>query len=70
MRYSSRATAHGCFPQWQEGVTFNRIRARLQMRLDELGKIDRELFCVDATDVRASRASVEAQKKGYERRNS
>ena len=63
-RYGSWSTVHDRFTRWQEDRTLDRVCERLQMRLDELGKIDWELFCLDATNVRASRAAAGARKKG------
>ena len=50
-RYGSWSTVYDRFSRWQEDGTLDRICEGLQMRLDELGKIDWELFCVGATNV-------------------
>lgn len=63
-RYGPWQTVHSRFRRWQEDGTFDRILDRLQMRLDEEGKIDWELFCIDGTTVQATRAAGGAQKKG------
>lgn len=63
-RYGSWSTVYDRFALSSADGTLDRICERLQMRLDELGKIDWELFCVDATNVRASRAAAGARKKG------
>ena len=67
-----------CFRPWQtvyrrfnlyrrEG-TIQRILERLQVKLDEDGKIDWELFCIDGSNVRAHRAAAGAKKGGLRRR--
>jgi hypothetical protein len=39
------------------------LLAALQLRLNEAGRIDHSLYCVDGTHVRASRAAAGAAKK-------
>ena len=63
-RYGSWSTVHDRFTRWQEDGTLDRVCECLQMRLDELGQIDWDLFCVDATNLRASRAAAGARKRG------
>ena len=46
------------FRVWQRDGTIDRILERLQMKLDEEGRIDFDLWCVDATPVRASRSAA------------
>jgi hypothetical protein len=41
----------------------DRIIEGLQLRLNEAGLIDPDLFCVDGTNVRAARAAAGAAKK-------
>jgi transposase len=62
-RYGPFQTVHGWFSQWSRDGTFDRILSRLQMRLDSEGKIDWDLFCIDGSSVRASRAAAGARKK-------
>jgi transposase len=62
-RYGPFQTVHGWFSQWSGDGTFGRILSRLQVRLDTAGKIDWELFCIDGSSVRASRAAAGARKK-------
>jgi transposase len=47
--------------------TFDRIIERLQIKLDENGLIDWDLFCVDGSSVRAHRAAAGARKGGPRR---
>jgi len=57
-------TVYWRFNTYRRDGTFDRILERLQMKLDEEGKIDWELFCIDGSNVRASRAAAGARKKG------
>lgn len=66
-RYGARSTVHGWFSQWSKDGTFDRILQRLQLRLDGEGHIDWELFAIDGSVVRASRAAAGARKKGARR---
>jgi len=57
-------SAYDRFSTYREDGTLDRIIERLQMQLDEKGKIDWELFCVDGSSVRAHRAAAGAKKGG------
>jgi hypothetical protein len=46
----------------REGL-FDRLVERLPLRLNEAGLIDPGLFCIDGTNVRASRAAAGAGEK-------
>ena len=52
------------FNRWRKDGTFDQILERLHMRLDKQGRIDWDLWCVDGSSVRASRAAAGAGKKG------
>lgn len=52
------------FTRWRRDGTLDRILNRLQMRLDREGRIDWDLWCVDGSMIRASRAAAGAPKKG------
>ena len=56
-------TVHRYFSQWRSAGVFARIIDALQIKLDEQGLIDWELWCVDGAHVRASRAAAGADKK-------
>ena len=43
--------------------TYDRILEALQIRLDSEGRIDWDLFCIDGSNVRASRSAAGATKK-------
>ena len=60
-------SAYDRFNTYRKDGTLDRILERLQMKLDEKGKIDWELFCVDGSSVRAHRAAAGAKKGGPDR---
>ena len=49
---------YGRFRRWRAYGTIEAVLRRLQLALDERGRIDSGLWCVDATCVRASRAAA------------
>lgn len=57
-RYGKWKSVHDRLSRWRADGTFDRILERLHMRLDERGKIDHDLWCVDATNIRAGRAAA------------
>ena len=63
-RYGPWQTVYHRFNRWREDGTLKFITKRLRDRLHGEGRIDRELWLVDGTNVRASRAAAGAGKKG------
>lgn len=63
-RYGPWQTAYNRFNLWRKNGMFDRILQRLQMRLDEEGRIDWDLWCVDGSSVRAHAAAAGAGEKG------
>jgi len=63
-RYGPWQTAYNRFNLWRKDGTFDAILERLQMRLDEEGRIDWDLWLVDGTSVRAHAAAAGAGEKG------
>jgi transposase len=63
-RYGHHKTVFHRFSQYREDGTFERILECLQMKLDDEGMIDWELFCVDGSSVRATRSAGGAKKRG------
>ena len=62
-RYGPWETVYTRFNNWcREGV-WERVLERLQARMEARGQIDWELFCIDGSVVRASRAAAGARKK-------
>ena len=56
-------TVYDRFNRWRKDGTYERIIERLQVQLDEDGKIDWDLWSVDGTSIRASRAAAGAGDK-------
>lgn len=66
-RYGPWQTVYHCFNQWRKDGTWQAILRALQVRLDRQGRIAWDLWCVDRSSVRASRAAAGAGKKGAQR---
>jgi len=62
-RYGKWQSVHHRFGRWRRDGTFDRVLKALQIRLDKQGKIDWDLWLVDGTNIRASRAAAGARKK-------
>ena len=63
-RYGPWKTVYHWFNQWRKDGTWDRILERLQIRLDREGRIDWDLWCVDGSSIRASRAAAGGGEKG------
>jgi transposase len=61
-RYGPWKTVYDRFNRWRKDGTWAKILDALLLRLDQRGLIDRDLWCVDASVVRASRAAAGAKK--------
>lgn len=66
-RYGPWKTAYNRFGRWRREGLFERLLQRLQVRLDEQGRIAWDLWCVDGSTVRASRSAAGGGKKGAKR---
>lgn len=62
-RYGPWQTVYDRFNRYSKNGTFDRIIERLQCQLDAQGCIDWDLWCVDGSVIRASRAAAGALKK-------
>jgi transposase len=62
-RYGPWQTVYHRFSTMRRSGLIDRVVGRLQLRLNEAGLIDRDLFCIDGTNVRATRAAAGAAKK-------
>jgi transposase len=62
-RYGKWQSVNHRFNRWRRDGTFDRVLKALQIRLDKQGKIDWDLWLVDGTSIRASRAAAGARKK-------
>jgi len=62
-RYGPWQTVYEYFNLWRSDGTYDRVLEALQIRLDRDGQIDWDLWCIDGSNVRASRAAAGAPKK-------
>ncbi len=62
-RYGPWQTVYDRFNRWRKDGTWDKILNALLLRLDKAGLVDRDLWCVDASVIRASRAAAGAKKK-------
>ena len=62
-RYGPWQTVHRYFSQWRRSRVFAAMIEALQIKLDDRGLIDWNLWCVDGSNVRAARAAGGADKK-------
>ena len=62
-RYGPWQTVYDRFNRWRKDGTWAKILDALLLRLDKAGLIDRALWLVDASVIRASRAAAGAKKK-------
>lgn len=60
-------TAYNHFRQWRLDGTFKRILSRLRLRLARDGRVERDLWLVDSSMIRGTRAAAGARKKGVRR---
>ena len=62
-RYGPWQTVYHRFNALRRSGLLDRMLERLQVQLGAAGLIDTDLFCIDGTSVRASRAAAGARKK-------
>lgn len=62
-RFGACKSVHRYFSDWRKSGVFAGIIDTLQVKLDERGLVDWELWCVDGANVRAARAAAGADKK-------
>lgn len=62
-RFGPWQTVYDHFNKWRRQGVYDRLLEALQIRLDREGKIDWDLWCIDGSSVRASRAAAGAAKK-------
>jgi transposase len=60
-RYGKWKSIYHRFNRWRADGTIDRMLQRLQMKLDQDGRIDWNLWCIDGTHVRASRSAAGAR---------
>ncbi len=59
-RYGRWPSVYDRYNRWRRDGTLDRMLERLHLRLDAAGRIEVELWCVDATQIRASRSAAGA----------
>jgi transposase len=62
-RFGPWQTVYDHFSRWRRTGVFDKIIEALQVKLDDRGLIDWDLWCVDGANVRAARAAAGADKK-------
>ena len=62
-RFGPYQTVYDYFARWRRECVLAGIMEALQIKLDDEGLIDWELWCVDGASVRAARAAAGAEKK-------
>jgi transposase len=62
-RFGPWQTVYDRFRKLRRSGLLDRLITRLQLRLNEAGLLDSDLFCIDGTNVRAARAAAGAAKK-------
>ncbi len=62
-RFGPWQSVHRYFSTWRKAGVFDKVVEALQVKLDDRGLIDWELWCVDGASVRATRAAAGADKK-------
>jgi len=63
-RFGPWKTVYHWYNEWSKEGTWDRVLEALQIRLDQKGRIDWDLWCVDGSNVRASRAAAGGGEKG------
>lgn len=63
-RYGPWQTVYDRFNRMRREGLFDNMLERLHIKLDEEGQIDWDLWCIDGSNVRASRAAAGAKKGG------
>jgi transposase len=63
-RYGPWRTVFHRFNAWRQDGTWVRLVTSLLDELDDKGLIDHDLWCIDGSVIRASRAAAGAKKKG------
>ena len=62
-RFGPYQTVHAYFTRWRRAGVFAKVMEALQVDLDKKGLIDWNLWCLDGSNVRASKSAAGAEKK-------
>ena len=68
-RYGKWRSVHARFSHWREDGTWDRLLLALRDTLDTQGELATDLWCIDGSNIRASRAAAGARKKGAQKTN-
>jgi transposase len=63
-RYGKFNSVHARFTKWRRDGTWDSIVASLQNAMDDGELLDLDLWCIDGSNVRATRAAAGAREKG------
>jgi transposase len=66
-RFGPWQSVYDYFAKWRAHGVLDAILDALHLRLDQQGKIDWDLWCIDGSSVRATRAAAGASKKAPQR---
>ena len=66
-RFGPWQSVYEYFTNWRANGVFDCILDALHVRLDQNGRIDWDLWCLDSSSVRATRAAAGASKKVWQR---
>lgn len=64
-RYGPWQTVYGRFNEWRRSGVFDALVEALQAELVLSKQLDRDLWCVDGTNIRAARCAAGAAKGGF-----
>ena len=67
-RYGKWQSVYWRYNRWRRDGTMDRMLECLQLALDADGRIDLKLWCIDATQIRASRAAAGARRTAGKKR--
>ncbi len=67
VRYGKWGSVHNRFNRWRADGTWDNLAEHLLQEMDQAGMVDRDLWCIDGSNVRASRAAAGAKKRAGRR---
>ena len=68
-RYGKWQSVHARFTRWRQDGTWDRLLEHLRATLDTQGELATDLWCIDGSNIRASRVAGGARKKGAPKTN-
>ena len=67
-RYGKWPSVYWRYNRWRQDGTIDRLLERLHLALDAEGRLDAAVWCIDATQIRASRAAAGARRAAEKKR--